>query len=91
MQCHPDKNPDNPDAAKEFQRLSAILEILTDEAARKAYDKVLRARKEAQIRHNELDGKRRKLKEELEARERSAASYKQETKSAAEKLQVCFC
>lgn len=73
LQCHPDKNPDNPNAAKEFQQLSAILEILADEAARKAYDKVLRARKEAELRKNELDGKRRKLREDLERREREAA------------------
>lgn len=70
LQCHPDKNPDNPNAAKEFQQLSAVLEILADEAARKAYDKVLRARKEAELRKNELDGKRRKLREDLERRER---------------------
>lgn len=70
LQCHPDKNPDNPNAAKEFQQLSAVLEILTDEGARKAYDKVLKGRKEAVLRKNELDGKRRKLVEDLERRER---------------------
>lgn len=70
LQCHPDKNPDNPNAAKEFQQLSAVLEILADEAARKAYDKVLKARKEAELRKNELDGKRRKLRDDLERKER---------------------
>ncbi|XP_044270759.1 dnaJ homolog subfamily C member 17 isoform X2 [Tribolium madens] len=85
LQCHPDKNPDNPNAAKEFHQLSRILEVLIDETARKAYDAVLKGRKEAAIRHKELDSKRRKLKEDLEARERrAAAGYK--TKSADEKL-----
>lgn len=70
LQCHPDKNPDDPNAAKEFHQLTKILEVLTDEAARKAYDKVLGAKKQAAIRHRELDSKRRKLKEDLDSRER---------------------
>ena len=48
------------------------LEILTDPIARGTYDKLLKAREHAAIRHRELDAKRRKLKEDLEARERSA-------------------
>lgn len=74
LQCHPDKNPDNPDAAKLFHQLTKILEVLTDESARKAYDRVLRGKKEAALRHKELDGKRKKFKEDLEAREKHAAS-----------------
>lgn len=46
---------------------------MVDETARKAYDTVLNARKEAGIRHREFDSKRRKLKEDLESRERVAA------------------
>lgn len=84
LQCHPDKNPDDPEAAKKFHQLSKILEILTDKAAKSAYDKVLKGRKEAAIRHHELDGKRRKLKEELEERERRAGRGPQ--KSEAQKL-----
>jgi len=34
LQCHPDKNPDNPKAAQLFLQLSKILAILTDTAAR---------------------------------------------------------
>lgn len=41
LKCHPDKNPDNPRAAELFHELSKALEILTDKAARAAYDKVL--------------------------------------------------
>ncbi|EDV42978.1 uncharacterized protein Dana_GF18251 [Drosophila ananassae] len=72
LDCHPDKNPDNPKAAERFHELSKALEILTDESARSAYDKVLRAKKAAELRSRQLDSKRQKLKEELEERERAA-------------------
>lgn len=74
LKCHPDKNPDNPRAAEEFQQISKALEILTDAAARAAYDKVQKAKKAAAERHRVLDSKRKKLKEDLEARERAAQS-----------------
>ncbi|NP_001269152.1 dnaJ homolog subfamily C member 17 [Bombyx mandarina] len=74
LQCHPDKNPDDPKAAETFHELSQALEILTDTSARAAYDKVLRAKASAKLRHQELDSKRQKLKEDLEKREREAAS-----------------
>lgn len=76
LQCHPDKNPDDPEASKKFHQLSKILEILIDDSARAAYDKVLKGKKEAAIRHQELDSKRRKLKEDLEERERRATTGK---------------
>ncbi|KAK4872685.1 hypothetical protein RN001_014714 [Aquatica leii] len=74
LQCHPDKNPDNPNAAKLFHQLTKILEVLTDESARRAYDRILKGKKEATLRHKQLDGKRRKLKEDLEAREKDATN-----------------
>lgn len=72
LDCHPDKNPDNPQAAERFHELSKALEILTDGTARAAYDKVLKAKKAAELRTKQLDSKRLKLKEELEQRERAA-------------------
>lgn len=76
MQCHPDKNPDDPKAAETFHELSRALEILTDTSARSAYDKVLRAKEAAKLRHQELDSKRQKLKEDLERRERESFTTK---------------
>ncbi|XP_001849725.2 dnaJ homolog subfamily C member 17 [Culex quinquefasciatus] len=72
LQCHPDKNPDNPKAAELFQELSKALEILLDASARSAYDKLLNAKKAAQLRTQQLDSKRQKLKNDLEERERRA-------------------
>ena len=73
LKCHPDKNPDNPKAAEEFHLLSRALEVLSDEAARKAYDNVLKARRAAAERHRALDEKRKKFKEDLESKERRLA------------------
>lgn len=72
LQCHPDKNPDNPKAAELFHELSEALEILSDAKAREAYDRTLKAKELAKERLRELDSKRRKLKEDLERREKAA-------------------
>jgi len=80
LKCHPDKNPDNPKAAEEFHLLSRALEVLTDEAARKAYDGVLKARRAAAERHRALDEKRKKFKEDLESKERLLAEREAEMK-----------
>ncbi|XP_064599788.1 dnaJ homolog subfamily C member 17-like [Liolophura sinensis] len=85
LKCHPDKNPDNPRAADLFHKLSQALEVLTDAAARAAYDKILKAKKAAALRHKELDAKRKKFKEDLEARE-LAAQERRETDLSAEKI-----
>ncbi|XP_054270694.1 dnaJ homolog subfamily C member 17-like [Macrosteles quadrilineatus] len=88
LKCHPDKNPDNPKAAELFHQLSRALEVLTDASARAAYDKVLNAKKAAVIRNKELDSRRKKLKEDLEARERQADFNRKKEKSAEEKLKT---
>jgi len=89
LTCHPDKNPDNKQAVDLFHQLSDALEVLTDEATRLAYDNLLKARKAAELRVRQLDSKRRKLKEELEEREKShteelVTRYQEEDKLAKE-------
>jgi len=72
LTCHPDKNPDNKQAVELFHQLSDALEVLSDEKTRAAYDNLLKARKAAELRIRKLDGKRRKLRDDLEERERNA-------------------
>ncbi|KAF3701335.1 DnaJ -like protein subfamily C member 17 [Channa argus] len=78
LTCHPDKNPDNPKAVELFHQLSQALEVLTDAAARAAYDKICAAKKQAEERNRKLDDKRKKIKLDLEARERQAEAHYQE-------------
>lgn len=74
LTCHPDKNPDNPKAAERFHLLSKALEILSNISAKAAYDRILLARKAAEIRNRQLDSKRQKLQADLEAKEKQAES-----------------
>ena len=72
LKVHPDKNPDNKKAAEEFHTLSDAYEVLTDADTKKAYDNLLKARKANELRNRQLDAKRKKLKDDLEAREKAA-------------------
>ncbi|XP_030051374.1 dnaJ homolog subfamily C member 17-like [Microcaecilia unicolor] len=78
LTCHPDKHPDNPRAAELFHQLSQALEVLTDAAAKAAYDKVRKAKKAAEKRTQKLDDRRKKFKLDLEAREREAQVCEEE-------------
>ncbi|NXY11887.1 DJC17 protein, partial [Pteruthius melanotis] len=64
--------------AEIFHQLSQALAVLTDAAARAAYDRVRRAKKEAAARTQKLDEKRKKVKLDLEAREREAQCQEKE-------------
>ena len=73
LQHHPDKNPDDPRVNETFQKVSKAYEILSDPAAKAAYDKWMRAKQALLRRTQELSGKRKKFKEELELQEQLSA------------------
>ena len=67
-------------------QLTDALEILLDESARAAYNKLLEAKEAARIRHQHLDEKRKKFKEDLEARETAHFAKIKKQKTEEEKL-----
>ncbi|KAI5061334.1 hypothetical protein GOP47_0023839 [Adiantum capillus-veneris] len=88
--CHPDKRPDDPLAAAEFQRLQKAYDVLSDEKARKAYDDLLSVRKARLQKASRADSKRRKMVEDLEKREnlaREQSKEKEEEEKAVKRFQ----
>ncbi|XP_058947134.2 dnaJ homolog subfamily C member 17 isoform X2 [Pocillopora verrucosa] len=88
LKCHPDKNPDNPQALELFHELSKALEVLSDPKAKAAYDAVLKAKEQARLRTQALDAKRKKFKQDLEAREDAAKTEKESDEIAAKNLEA---
>ena len=79
-------------SAEMFQKLSKVLTVLTDTVARASYDRWLRAKHAARRRHEELNSKRRRLKEELEQREgRQTVSEVATEREAAASMQKEVC
>jgi len=69
---HPDKNIGKEElAADKLDEARKAFEILSDDAARAAYDGRQRAGREKKEREEKLEGRRRAMKEELEAAERN--------------------
>lgn len=73
---HPDRNPDDPNAASRFISLGWARDILLDPALKRLYDTTRLRKKERALQDELLDSRRRKMKEDLEARERGAGSMK---------------
>uniref|UniRef100_A0A915PCJ3 J domain-containing protein n=1 Tax=Setaria digitata TaxID=48799 RepID=A0A915PCJ3_9BILA len=92
LKWHPDKNPDRKHEAQEmFLRISKAFELLSDSAARAAYDHVLAAKTAHSIyiqrRQQNESEKRRKLREELERREANVLNAQQEEERAKRELE----
>ena len=89
---HPDKNPDNNDAADRFIYLGWARDILLSPELKGEYDRARARRREKALQDELLDGRRRKMKEDLERREREGREWmsglkrkRQEEMSEAEK------
>eukprot|EP00798_Chlamydomonas_sp_ICE-L_P004994 gene4994-34778_t len=85
---HPDKNRTNPNAAAEFAEIDKAYRILLDESARGALNDYLAAKAHRSKRDSQSSDKRRKLKEELEAREKRVYSERNEEDVARARLKV---
>lgn len=87
IKWHPDKNPD-PSAVEKFHALAIARDVLLSPEAKAAYDKARAAKLQKQKQHEMLEGKRRKMKEDLERRESGFFKRKREEEDAEEKLQM---
>ncbi|CAI6354980.1 unnamed protein product [Macrosiphum euphorbiae] len=87
LQCHPDKNPDNQNAAQVFLWLTEILNILTDTAARLDYDKLLLAKSAAKLLKKERDSDVAKLINDIFKRTKHERSVQRDTDKRS--LKVC--
>jgi curved DNA-binding protein CbpA len=70
LKKHPDKNPDNPNAAAEFAELQKAYALLCDDEARGALDAWIDVERQKQERGKKRSEKRQKMAEDLEMRER---------------------
>ena len=90
LKYHPDKHPDNPSAVETFHLLQIAYDVLSDPAIRALYDNARTARA-AKARQNELlDGERRRMKADLERREKvfsGGVKRKWDEEDAEEKLE----
>ncbi|KAL0568110.1 hypothetical protein V5O48_013879 [Marasmius crinis-equi] len=78
LKVHPDRNPNNPDAARKFHELNQAYELLLDPLRRLALDTKVRAKQARAERFKAYDNKRKNLVEELEERERAFKRAKTE-------------
>mmetsp|Transcript_43509 Transcript_43509/g.128755 ORF Transcript_43509/g.128755 Transcript_43509/m.128755 type:complete len:296 (-) Transcript_43509:57-944(-) len=90
LKCHPDRNPDDPEAPAKFDRLTRAKDLLLDPARRAGLDREKKAAFDREQRYAQEDSKRRKLREDLENREGrfASATVKVDPKEEAKKKMV---
>jgi DnaJ homolog subfamily C member 17 len=87
LKYHPDKLGKGFDPEK-FHLLQIANDVLSDPSAKAAYDNARNARLQKQRQNELFEGKRRQMKEELEARERGAATSASGVKRAREESEM---
>jgi DnaJ family protein C protein 17 len=86
LQYHPDKNPGKLDVIEKFHLLAIARDVLLDPEAKALYDRLRQQKRQRELEHHLLDGKRRQMKEDLEARENGFKRKRNDDFDAEEKL-----
>ena len=73
LTCHPDKFPNDEPKKEMFLLIKKALELLTDKAARNAYDSCRKQKKIHEERLSQMDATRKKFKQTLEKNEQRAS------------------
>jgi len=75
IRYHPDKNPDNKNAADRFIYLGWARDILLNATLKGEYDRARARRREKVLQDDLLDGRRRQMKQDLERREADSRDF----------------
>ncbi|KAF8496943.1 DnaJ-domain-containing protein [Gautieria morchelliformis] len=76
LKVHPDRHPNNPDAAHKFHELNQAYELLLDPIAKTKLDAKLRVKLARQERFAKGDAKLKRMKDELDQAERAVKKTK---------------
>lgn len=88
LKYHPDKVGSNDTAAKEKFHLAQIgYDLLSDPTARALYDNARNAREQRKRQSELFEGRRRQMRDDLEARERGVKRSREEEEGEEEKLE----
>ena len=88
MRTHPDKRLDTPreQAEREFNEVKQAYELLCDDAARGAWDDLAKVKREKSERESAQDDRRKRMRADLEERERQFGQQRGAENAARAKL-----
>ncbi|KAK4056006.1 hypothetical protein OIO90_003001 [Microbotryomycetes sp. JL221] len=87
LKVHPDRNPNNPEAAAKFHELNQASQVLLDPMQRASFDKLRSARLAHKQRFAALDSKRQAMQQELERSEKEYKKRKLDERDQVNELQ----
>eukprot|EP00281_Chroomonas_sp_CCMP1168_P028194 CAMPEP_0206244462 /NCGR_PEP_ID=MMETSP0047_2-20121206/18172_1 /ASSEMBLY_ACC=CAM_ASM_000192 /TAXON_ID=195065 /ORGANISM="Chroomonas mesostigmatica_cf, Strain CCMP1168" /LENGTH=259 /DNA_ID=CAMNT_0053669687 /DNA_START=20 /DNA_END=796 /DNA_ORIENTATION=- len=88
LKWHPDKNKGDPTAETKFTEIQEAYEVLQDDKAREAFDNLMKAKKQKEAKHEEMNKQRRAEVSKLEEREAAAAQKSADVGSAQRRYQA---
>ena len=87
LKYHPDKVGNDPVAKEKFHLAQIGYDLLSDPASKALYDNARTARLQRKRQNELFEGRRRQMKDDLEARERGIKRPREEEEGAEEKLE----